>query len=345
MERGIAAKTMSQAEVVRLLGLRGDAAADVLRQADLVRQRVFGDAVHLRGIIEISNCCSKNCSYCGIRAGNSAVKRYTMAEDEIVAAAQAAALGGCKTVVLQSGEPPAMGVAGLERIIGRIRDESKIAITVSCGVQSQEVYTAWKVAGMDRYLLRFETSDPKLYSSLHPDSSLSERLAALENLRSLDVQVGSGFLIGIPGESLETLADNIVLCKTLDLDMIGIGPFIAHDGTPLAGTPNRWADEPEMFFLALAVLRLCNERAHIPATTAFDALFPHNGRERLLACGADVFMPNVTPQPYRAEYQLYPGKPCSDEASGACLGCAVLRIEAIGRSIASDRGDAVLRNE
>lgn len=327
-------------DVIQRLRQRGEAGRCVRDEANAVRARIFGDAVHLRGIIEISNRCAKNCAYCGIRAGNSAVKRYTMTEDEIVTAARAAAVGGCKTVVLQSGEPPAMGDAALERIIGRIDQECGLAITVSCGVRSPEVYAAWKTAGMRRYLLRFETSDPGLYARLHHDSSLAERLEALETLRGLGVQVGSGFLIGVPGEEIETLARNILLCRELELDMIGVGPFIAHQGTPLAGTPNRWADDPEMFFMAVAVLRLYNERAHIPATTAYDALFPDDGRERLLACGANVFMPNVTPQPYRAAYQLYPGKPCADEDGSACLGCARLRIEALGRHVADGPGDA-----
>ncbi len=328
-------------EVIHLLLQRGEPGRLVKEEADALRARTFGDSVHLRGIIEISNRCSKNCAYCGIRAGNSAVQRYTMAEDEIVAAARAAALGGCQTIVLQSGEPPAMGDAALERVIGRIDQECGVAITVSCGVRPEEVYAAWRAAGMRRYLLRFETSDPGLFARLHPDATLTERLAALETLRGLGVQVGSGFLIGVPGEEVETLARNILLCRDLDLDMIGVGPFIAHGGTPLAGVPNRWADDPEMYFMVVAVLRLVQERAHIPATTAYDALFPRDGRERLLRCGANVFMPNVTPQPYRAAYQLYPGKPCTDEASGACLGCARLRIEALGLRIAEGAGDAV----
>lgn len=328
------------AEVIRLLQQRGEAGRQVKERANALRKRVFGDEVHLRGIIEISNRCAKNCTYCGIRAANRALTRYTMTEDEIINTAGLAAAGGCRTVVLQAGEPPAMGDAALERIIRRIDQETGLAITLSCGVRPPEVYAAWKAAGMRRYLLRFETSSPGLYARLHPDSNLAERLEALRTLRRLGVQVGSGFLIGIPGEEIETLANNILLCRELGLDMIGVGPFIAHQGTPLAGMANRWADDPEMFFMTIAVLRLYNERAHIPATTAYAALFTSEGREELLACGANVFMPDLTPQPYRAAYQLYPGKSDADTETEACLGYAKLRIEALGRYVAEGPGDA-----
>lgn len=331
-------------EIGALLGMRGAGLAAVRERADRLRARIFGDAVNLRGIIEFSNRCARDCFYCGIRASNGAVKRYTMEADEIVAAARAAADGGCRTVVLQSGEPPALGDEALGAVIGRIKDETGVAVTLSCGVRPREVYRRWRAAGMDRYLLRFETSDPELYAALHPDSTLDERLGALADLREAGVQVGSGFLIGVPGETIDVLGRNILLCRELELDMIGVGPFIAHPGTPLGGSRNAWADDAEMFFAAVAVLRLFNPEAHIPATTAFDALFPGDGRERLLAGGANVFMPNVTPQPYRAAYELYPGKPCREEAGVACIGCARLRIEALGRTIAEGPGHG-LRTE
>ena len=198
---------------------------------------------------------------------------------------------------------------------------------------------------MDRYLLRFETSDPALFARLHPDCTLAERLACLRDLRDLGVQTGSGFMIGLPGETLDILADNILLCRELDLDMVGIGPFIAHPDTPLAGCPNAYADEPEMFFVALAALRLAHPRAHLPATTAFDAVFPGRGRNLALQRGANVFMPNQTPASVRRDYQLYPGKPCVDETSGQCAQCVVLRLQALGRPVGRGPGHAVRREE
>jgi biotin synthase len=278
----------------------------------------MGDAVHLRGIVEFSNICTNDCLYCGIRAGNDAVRRYRMSEDEVIAVARRMPEWSQHTIVLQSGE------------------------TVSVGNRRREVYARWRASGMDRYLLRFETSDAELFARLHPDCTLAERLRCLADLRELGVQVGSGFMIGLPGETLETLADNIRLCRTLDLDMIGIGPFISHPATPLAGARNAYADDPEMHFVALATLRICNPDAHIPATTAFDAAFP-SGRDLALRRGANVFMPNATPVRYRRDYQLYPDKPCVDEGGGMCAFCVIGRLEQLGRTIGDGPGHSAKR--
>jgi biotin synthase len=197
---------------------------------------------------------------------------------------------------------------------------------------------------MDRYLLRFETSDPALYARLHPDSTLEERLASLRDLADLGVQVGSGFLVGVPGEDVGILADNILLCRAYALDMIGIGPFIAHPDTPLAMEKNAYAADPQMFYRAVAVLRLANPDAHIPATTAYDAVFPEGGRDRLLERGANVFMPSYTPRAYRKAYLLYPDKPCVDEEAGDCEACVRLRLAALGRPVGEDAGHALQKS-
>jgi biotin synthase len=194
---------------------------------------------------------------------------------------------------------------------------------------------------MDRYLLRFETSDPRLFGRLHPDCRYEDRMGCLHALKDLGVQTGSGFMIGLPGETIETLAGNILLCRTLDLDMIGAGPFIPHPDTPLGSARNVHADDPEMFFVALAVLRLFNRDAHIPATTAFDAVFPGRGRDLALQRGANIFMPNRTPTPYRKDYLLYPDKPGVDEDADQCAHCAVLRLRAISRTVGRGRGDSL----
>jgi biotin synthase len=191
---------------------------------------------------------------------------------------------------------------------------------------------------MDRYLLRFETSDPGLFRRLHPACTLEERLECLGYLLDLGVQTGSGFMIGLPGETQEILASNILLCRTLDLDMIGIGPYIPHPDTPLADEKNVYEGNEEMFFKALAVLRLVNPDAHIPATTAFDAVFPGEGRNLALQRGANVFMPNSTPVQYRKDYLLYPGKPCVDETANQCATCVAFRVESLGRTIAKGQG-------
>jgi len=303
-------------------------------RADAVRRTQMGDEVHLRGIIEFSNHCRNDCHYCGLRAANSRVARYRLTDAEILDVAGRMIGYGQTTVVLQSGEAPSReDDAALGRLIARIKAETPLAVTVSVGNRSREVYAFWRDCGLDRYLLRFETSDPALFARFHPDCDLAERLRCLDDLRALGVQVGSGFMVGLPGETPEVLADNILLCRELGLDMIGIGPFLPHPDTPLGKTQNVYAGDPDMHFLALAVLRLANPDAHIPATTAFDALFPGTGRNLALVRGANVFMPSATPVARRKDYLLYPDKPCVDETGDKCARCVFGRLAAIGRCV------------
>lgn len=301
----------------------------------------MGSDVFIRGIVEFSNICVNDCLYCGIRASNKDIRRYSMTPDEILAIASTMAGSEQTTIVLQSGEVPGPGDTNLGTLIKRIKDETGLAVTVSVGNRSQETYRYWQGCGMDRYFLRFETSDPALFARLHPGESLAERLACLSYLRELGIQTGSGFMIGLPGETVGTLAENILLCRHLDLDMIGIGPFIPHPGTPLSATKNAYLDNPEMFFKALAVLRIYNPDAHIPATTAFDAAFPGTGRDLALTRGANIFMPNNTPVGYKKEYLLYPGKPSVDESPEECTAAAIARILSLGRKIGKGPGHSL----
>ncbi len=304
-------------------------------RADKVREANMGGDVFLRGIVEFSNICANQCLYCGIRAPNKNVNRYHMDADEIMAIARQMVDWQQGTIVLQSGEANSPEENRfIEELIRRIKKETPLAVTMSAGNRAKEVYARWREAGMDRYLLRFETTDPALFAKIHPDCTLEERLACLRHLRELGVQVGGGFMIGIPGETLEILADNILLCRELDLDMIGIGPFIPHPDTPFADQKNAYENDKDLFFVAVAVLRLFNPDAHIPATTAFDAVFPnHEGRNLVLQRGANVFMPNNTPQKYRGDYLLYPNKPSVDEDTGQCSLCVEGSVGLIGRSI------------
>ncbi|TBW36085.1 [FeFe] hydrogenase H-cluster radical SAM maturase HydE [Siculibacillus lacustris] len=333
---GPLAGPIDRAAVVDLLRSPREA---LYARADAVRRAHMGDEVFLRGIVEFSNVCANDCLYCGIRRSNPHPHRYRIDADEILAVARRMAGWGQTTIVLQSGEvdTPAENDR-LAALITRIRAETPLAVTVSAGNRPRAVYATWRDAGMDRYLLRFETSDPDLFARLHPDCSLAERLHCLSDLRDLGVQVGSGFMIGLPGETLERLADNLVLVHTLDLDMVGIGPFIAHPDTPLAGQANAWADDPEMCFAAVAALRLIDPDLRVPATTAFDAMFPGVGRDLALQRGADVFMPNDTPGRYRKDYLLYPDKPCVDEGDGSCSSCATARIWSLGRFVGEGPG-------
>lgn len=335
-------KPLTRADLLPLLRVTGADLAALYARADAVRREQCGDEVPVRAIIEFSNVCANDCLYCGIRASNPRPRRYRMTPDEILAAVRKiAASGTAGTVVLQSGEMPGAGDAEIAEGIRLIKSEVPgLALTLSVGNRPRETYARWRDAGMDRYLLRFETSDPDLFARLHPDCTLAERLQCLRDLKSIGVQTGGGFMIGLPGETIEILADNILLCREFDFDMIGIGPYIPNPDTPLGDHPNAYADDPEMFFRAIAVLRLANPDAHIPATTAFDALFP-NGRDLALQRGANVFMPNATPGPLRKDYQLYPGKPCIDEDASDCARCVQARLRALGRPVAQGPGHSL----
>lgn len=341
LERNPDPSGLDRAAVRLLLEARGEDQSRLFRLADACRRRVAGDDVYIRGIVEFSNECANDCLYCGIRVSNDRVARYTLTPDEILETVKKFPDAQQTTVVLQAGEAPSRHDDMLGDLIRRIKQETPLAVTLSVGNRPAAVYRRWREAGLDRYLLRFESSDPALFARLHPGSTLEERLDCLRALRELGVQVGSGFMIGLPGETLDILADNILLCRDLDLDMIGIGPFIAHPDTPLGGEPNAYADDPDLFFRAVAALRLANPDAHIPATTAFDAVFPGRGRNLVLQRGANVFMPNSTPARYRKDYLLYPGKPCIDETAEQCAQCVVLRIRSIGRRIGTGPGHSL----
>jgi biotin synthase len=327
----------TERDVERYLRSSGDALSALYVAADRLRQEQMGDEVFLRGIIEFSNHCRRSCDYCGIRGPNRAVKRYRMSQEEIVATAVQAREQGNTTVVLQSGEDPWFTCERIVSLLRAVKRAAGVAITLSIGERPLEELIQFKQAGCDRYLLRFETSDPALFQSIHPDDDYDERLQCLRNLRQAGIQVGSGFMIGLPGGTLKTIARDILFATALELDMIGCGPYLSHPDTPLAGRP--LLEDPEVYFKTIAILRLLNPRAHIPATTAFDALCP-GGRDLLLTRGANVFMPNVTPKSYRALYQLYPNKPCVDEDSSQCAACVVGRLGRLGRRIGTGPGDS-----
>lgn len=329
----------SETELATLLLCQGSDLACLYETADQVRRESVGDAVFLRGIIEFSNHCRKSCAYCGIRAPNREVVRYRMPVEEIIETACEAERLGNTSVVLQSGEDAWFTRERLCGILEAIKGRTNLAITLSVGVRPFEDLSAFRSAGCDRYLLRFETSQPELFAAIHPDETLVERVECLHEVRRAGIQVGSGFMIGLPGGDTGTLARDLLFATQLKLDMIGCGPFLSHPLTPLAGTPEL-ADR-EIYFKTIALLRLLNPRAHIPATTAFDALMP-GGRDQVLVRGANVFMPNVTPVRYRAAYQLYPNKPCVDEDSGHCAACVAGRLRRLGRTIGKGPGHSLL---
>ena len=332
----------TEREVEELLRCGGDDLKALYAAADRVRHEQVGDEIYLRGIIEFSNYCRKSCDYCGIRGPNRTVTRYRMGIDEIVEIAGEAERLGNTTVVLQSGEDDWFTGDRICEVIQGIRRKTGVAITLSIGERPYDELVRFKAAGCDRYLLRFETSDRDLFGRIHPDDNFDERVQCLHDLKRAGIQVGSGFMIGLPGGTVGTISRDILFATALELDMIGCGPYLSHPETPLAQGP--LLEDREMYFKTLAILRLLNPRAHIPATTAFDALF-EGGRDLVLTRGANVFMPNVTPRKYRALYQLYPNKPCVDEDSGQCSVCVMGRVARLGRTIGKGPGHSRLEKD
>jgi biotin synthase len=308
-------------------------------RADAVRREHVGDQVHLRGLIEVSNHCVRQCAYCGLRAEHT-LPRYRLSAAEIVSAARLAEELGYGTVVLQAGEDPGLTQAFIAGVVWQIKAETGLAITLSLGERTPAELAAWRAAGADRYLLRFETSDPQLYARLHPPRAGQppvSRPDLLRLLKKLGYEAGSGVMVGLPGQSYASLAADIDLFRELDLDMIGIGPYLAHPDTPLATAP-RLAPQDQvpntelMVYKVVALTRLVRPDANIPSTTALATLNKAQGRELGLARGANVVMPNVTPQQYRALYEIYPAKACINEDARACHACLMQRLAGMGRA-------------
>lgn len=320
---------------------------DLWRMADAVRKRSVGESVHLRGLLEISNHCIRRCGYCGLNAGNRGLTRYRMSREEILACVATAVEYGYGTVVMQAGEDYGIARDWLAGIVGQIKQETNLAVTLSMGERPIDDLKAWRQAGADRYLLRFETSSPSLYERVHPPDERQRpgRIELLRILRELGYEIGSGVMIGIPGQSLDSLADDILLFRALDLDMIGVGPFIPHPQTTLGSSKSSVAPDADqvpntelMVYKVMALARLVCPQANIPSTTALATINTESGREKGLSRGANVVMPNLTPAKYRALYEIYPGKACINETASQCRHCLGGRIESIGRRVGQGPG-------
>lgn len=290
-------------------------------EADRVRREHVGEQVHFRGLIEISNCCRRACLYCGLRAANSNLSRYRMNPEEVLAAAQKALQFGYGTVVLQSGEDTSWSTSDLEELIQRLKESTSLAVTLSLGEREVDEYARWKAAGADRVLLRFETSDPELFGRIHPSLAGrgAVRLGMLGELKRLGYEVGSGVMVGLPGQSADTLARDILLFAELGLDMVGVGPYVLNPDTPMGDptsftVPDQVPATVERTLRVIALTRLLLPRAHIPSTSAVAALDPAGGHSLGLRSGANVIMPNLTPLSYRLNYLIYPGKAFADRA-------------------------------
>jgi len=318
-------------------------------KADAVRLENVGDEVHLRGLIEISNYCVRECAYCGISACASGITRYRMNKDEILECAREAKRLDYGSVVMQAGEDPGLTKEFIADVIRAIKAETGLAITLSLGEREDDELKAWKEAGADRYLLRFETSNPELYKRIHPSlpGTLSDRFAQLERMRSFGFEIGTGVMVGIPGQSWETLASDIDTFRHYDMDMIGVGPFLPSPRTLLGGpraaefyldAENQVPNNELTTLKVVALTRLVCPQANLPSTTALATIDPDTGRELGLTRGANVVMPNVTQLEYRNLYEIYPGKACVNETAQVCRGCLEGRITSIGRVIGKGPG-------
>ena len=306
-------------DIVSLLKINDKTALeDLYALADSVREKYVGNVIHVRGIVEFSNYCSKNCLYCGIRRSNDQVHRYRMDEDKIIKSAKKAEGLGYKPAILPSGEDSYYDVDKVVRIIKAIKESTNLFITLSIGERPEIEYKLMKEAGADRYLLKHETSDPILYRQLHPDLKYSNRIKCLRALKQLGYETGSGIMIGLPGQTLESIANDILLFKAMDIDMIGMGPYLPHPNTPLARKFEQaggyfapaigYFDVEEMVYKIIAITRIVTKTTHIPATTALGVINEKEGKETALKCGANVFMVNITDQEYKQYYEIYPAK-------------------------------------
>ncbi|MBN1340163.1 MAG: [FeFe] hydrogenase H-cluster radical SAM maturase HydE [Bacteroidales bacterium] len=341
---------ISRETIIMFLNSKGDDRINLFRHAAEVKKKHVGNKVWLRGLIELSNVCAKDCFYCGIRKSNTKVKRYNIRDSEVLEAARFACENNYGSVVLQSGElQHDKFTRRIEKLVKQIKglSEDKLGITLSCGEQSEDTYKRWYDAGAHRYLLRIETSARELYEKIHPSDQIhifDNRIVCLERLKKCGYQTGTGVMIGLPFQNVTHLADDLIFMKNLDIDMCGMGPYIEHSDTPLYRYKNQLLPIHERFDLSIkmvAVLRIMMPYINIASTTALQAI-EKTGREKAIQAGANILMPNITPGKYRDSYSLYENKPCTGENAGDCLHCLDIRMKLAGADIAyGEWGDSL----
>lgn len=308
----------------------------LMEKAHELRMAVYGDRVFMRGLVEFTNICKQNCLYCGIRAGNPEAERYRLTLEEVLKSCEIGYWLGYRTYVLQGGEDPYYTDEKLVEMIKAIKKNfPDCAITMSIGERSRESYEKMFEAGADRYLLRHETASKALYESLHPNMSFENRRECLNMLKEIGFQVGAGFMVGLPGQTNAHLVEDLRFLKTLKPHMVGIGPFIPHQSTPLHEANGGTVEQTVTL---LAIVRLLLPEVLLPATTALGSL-DNLGREKGIKAGANVVMPNLSPTDVRAKYMLYDGKICTGDEAAECRKCIEGRITRAGFSIDMSRGD------
>jgi len=313
----------------------------IYRKANQIKKEHCGNNVYLRGLIEMSNICRKDCYYCGIRKSNEAVNRYTLSQEEIVEKALWAWRRNFGSIVIQSGErtdKPFIDAITAALVEICKQTDNSLGITLSCGEQDIDVYRRWREAGAHRYLLRIETSSPELFRKIHPDNEFhrfEDRLKALYNLKKAGFQTGTGVMIGLPGQTIEHLADDLLFMRNFDVDMIGMGPYIPHQDTPMGKGMESLIPSVERFELSLrmiALARIMMKEVNIAASTALQVLDP-DGRIKAILAGANVFMPNMTPKMFADNYNLYDGKPAVKDDPMVIVKELEKRLQAFGEII------------
>jgi len=333
--KNIISGKITKEDILSLLIL--DDAFEVYKAADKIRREYVGDEVQVREIIEISNYCKQKCLYCGLQSQNKKLKRYRMTPDEVVDRVRWSIPLGYKTVVLQSGEDDYWTDEIVCDIVKKIK-EMDFAVTLSFGEKSYDTYKKYRDAGTDRYLLKHETCDKELYKYLDPGMSFENRIQCQKNLKDLGIQVGSGIMIGLPGQTLDSIADDIMLFYEMDYDMIGISPFIPHQDTEIG---NSHSGDVDLVRKAVAVTRIILKDVHLPVTTAFSTLNEREGKLLMLASGANVIMPNITPMEYREMYEIYPNKDSKDIEPFVYKEKLLALLKDAGRSISTSYGHRI----
>jgi len=333
--------TLSKADIITLLKANKEDAVKLFEKALEIKTKTVGNNVYLRGLIEFSNICEKDCLYCGIRKSNTNINRYNLTDEEIIEAAEFANKENFGSLVLQAGEiKNSVFTKRIERLLNKIKEVSnnQLGITISLGEQSEGTYKRWFNAGAHRYLLRIESSNRELYYKIHPNDkkhNFEERIDCLKSLKSNGYQTGTGVMIGLPFQTYEDLANDLFFMKELDIDMCGMGPYIEHIDTPLFQYKDELMPLKERFHLTLkmiAILRIIMPDINIAAATALQAIEPL-GREKAMRIGANVIMPNITPGKYRDDYSLYQNKPFIDEEAADCKNSLESHITIAGSEI------------
>lgn len=331
-------QTIQREQLQTLLATTDEHAINYLRDtARKVADDIYGKQVFIRGLIEFTNYCKNDCIYCGIRRSNPNAQRYRLTEEEILSCCANGYELGFRTFVLQGGEDPYFSDERICDIVAKIKqDYPDCAVTLSIGEKDKASYQAFYDAGADRYLLRHETADKTHYQSLHPaEMSFQHRIQCLYDLKEIGYQVGCGFMVGSPGQTVDTLYEDLMFIKKLQPHMVGIGPFIPQKDTPFGQEP---AGTMEQTLRLLSIIRLIHPHVLLPSTTALGTIHPL-GREKGIQAGANVVMPNLSPVAVREKYKLYDNKICTGDEAAECRHCMARRMESVGYQVVVSRGD------